>query len=263
MVSASIPPSTSTNSRRCPAADELAGQPHLGQHLGHELLAAEAGLDGHHQQRVELAQQLQVGLERRARLDRQPGQRAGRADRAGRLHRVGGRLDVEGDVVPRRPRRSPGAQRSGSSIIRWQSSGRSVALCRLCTTGSPRVRFGTKWASITSTCSQSAPLDRVGGLGRAGRSRPPGCSARSSARRCWARCLSLGTSSIRRRAASGRSRRSSAQNIASVPCRCGHSCTVGPAPEVGHPGERRAGVDAASWPATTPRRRSPPGAASR
>src|SRR5947209_5920364 len=50
-----------------------------------------------------------------------------------------------------------GAQRSGSSIIRWQSIGMSLAANKLSTTGSPRVRFGTKWASITSTCNQSAP----------------------------------------------------------------------------------------------------------
>ena len=68
-----------------PGRDVLAGQPHLGQHLGHELLAAEARLDGHHQQGVELAQHVQVRLERGARLDREPGQRAGRADRPGGL----------------------------------------------------------------------------------------------------------------------------------------------------------------------------------
>src|SRR5689334_1867269 len=50
-----------------------------------------------------------------------------------------------------------GAQRSGSSIIRWQSIGMSLAANRLSTTGSPSVRFGTKCASITSTCNQSAP----------------------------------------------------------------------------------------------------------
>ena len=57
-----------------------------------------------------------------------------------------------------------GAQRSGSSIIRWQSIGVSAALPSASTTGSPSVRFGTKWLSITSTCSQSAAGDR-GGLG--------------------------------------------------------------------------------------------------
>src|SRR5512139_2413821 len=50
----------------------------------------------------------------------------------------------------------PGAQRSGSSIIRWQSSGVSVAFASASTTGMPSVRFGTKWLSMTSTWSQSA-----------------------------------------------------------------------------------------------------------
>jgi hypothetical protein len=34
----------------------------------------------------------------------------------------------------------------------------SVTARRLSTTGSPIVRFGTKWLSITSMCSQSAPV---------------------------------------------------------------------------------------------------------
>ena len=34
----------------------------------------------------------------------------------------------------------------------------SVVFSNDSTTGSPRVRFGTKWLSITSTCSQSAPV---------------------------------------------------------------------------------------------------------
>src|SRR3954471_6111349 len=40
--------------------------------------------------------------------------------------------------------------------MRWQSNGSVVALRRLSTTGRPMVRLGTKWLSITSTCSQSA-----------------------------------------------------------------------------------------------------------
>src|SRR6478735_626580 len=50
----------------------------------------------------------------------------------------------------------PGAQRSGSSIIRWQSTGIGDTLTSASTTGSPRVRLGTKWLSMTSTCAQSA-----------------------------------------------------------------------------------------------------------
>ncbi len=52
-----------------------------------------------------------------------------------------------------------GAHRSGSSIMRWQSSGRAETLRSDSTTGSPSVRFGTKWLSITSTCTQSADWD--------------------------------------------------------------------------------------------------------
>ena len=37
-------------------------------------------------------------------------------------------------------------------------------------------------------------------------------------------------------------RRSRARNIASVPCRCGHSCTVGPGPRSGTPGQAGPGV---------------------
>ena len=49
-----------------------------------------------------------------------------------------------------------GAHRSGSSIIKWQSSGSVACLSRAWTTGRPSVKFGTKWLSMTSTCSQSA-----------------------------------------------------------------------------------------------------------
>ena len=49
-----------------------------------------------------------------------------------------------------------GAQRSGSSIIRWQSSGTGLTRASASTTGRPRVRLGTKCPSITSTWAQSA-----------------------------------------------------------------------------------------------------------
>ena len=48
-----------------------------------------------------------------------------------------------------------GAQRSGCSIIKWMSSILSVTLRMDSTTGSPSVRLGTKWLSITSTCTAS------------------------------------------------------------------------------------------------------------
>src|SRR5438034_8530349 len=58
-------------------------------------------------------------------------------------------------AAPASTYRSP--QSSGRSIIRWTSSGRRVARCRSATIFGPNVRFGTKWPSITSTWTQSAP----------------------------------------------------------------------------------------------------------
>ena len=63
-----------------------------------------------------------------------------------------------------------GAQRSGSSIIRWQSSGIGLTFARASTTGRPRVRFGTKWPSITSTWAQSALAIRASSASRLAKS---------------------------------------------------------------------------------------------
>ena len=54
----------------------------------------------------------------------------------------------------------PGAQRSASAIIRWASSGTGLTAWMRWTTGSPMVRLGTKWLSMTSTCTASALLMR-------------------------------------------------------------------------------------------------------
>ena len=51
---------------------------------------------------------------------------------------------------------NPGAQRSGSAIIRWMSNGVATALWSDSTTGNPIVRLGTKWLSITSMWMKSA-----------------------------------------------------------------------------------------------------------
>src|SRR5688572_21663078 len=45
--------------------------------------------------------------------------------------------------------------------MRWQSSGTGLTACTACMTGRPKVRFGTKCASMTSTCSQSASATRA------------------------------------------------------------------------------------------------------
>src|SRR5918994_790040 len=40
--------------------------------------------------------------------------------------------------------------------MRWQSTGIGDTATSRSTTGRPRVRLGTKWLSMTSTCAQSA-----------------------------------------------------------------------------------------------------------
>ena len=217
---------------RCAAAGgrtatRRARLPHLRQHLGHELLAAEAGLDRHHQQRVEVGQQVQVRLEGRARLDRQPGQ--ARRPRAGRGPAGPGRRPPRRGTVTLcgaglRVRRGPPVRVVDHQVAveRQRRSPRR----RPRTTGRPMVRLGTKWLSMTSTCSQSAPRTARRPR-RAGRSRP---SSRLGAIIGGTRCQPYRRRPDRSPAAQQR------QNIASVPCRCGHSWTVGPVPEVGHAG---------------------------
>ena len=128
----------------------------LGRHEVEELLAAEARLHRHQQQHVELGQQVLVGLDRGGRLERHAGPGAVAADLAGQPDRGGGRLDVEGDRAAARLDVRQRRCRSGSSIIRCASSGRSVDRASASTIVGPNVRFGTKWLSITSTCTQSA-----------------------------------------------------------------------------------------------------------
>ena len=49
------------------------------------------------------------------------------------------------------------ACRSASVIIRCASTGRSLCRASASTMAGPKVRLGTKWLSITSTWTQSAP----------------------------------------------------------------------------------------------------------
>ena len=62
MVSSLTPPSIWSQMSPPCRRDELPGPVDLGQHQVHELLAAEAGLDGHQQHQVELGQQVSVRL---------------------------------------------------------------------------------------------------------------------------------------------------------------------------------------------------------
>ena len=55
----------------------------------------------------------------------------------------------------------PGAQRSGSVIIRCTSSGIGLVAWMRSTICGPNVRLGTKWLSMTSTCAKSAVAIRA------------------------------------------------------------------------------------------------------
>ena len=71
----------------------------LGQHFGHECLAAETGDDGHAEQQVDGAEEGQGVIERGGRVDREPGEASGGTDAAQSfLHVVIG-LGVDGDHV--------------------------------------------------------------------------------------------------------------------------------------------------------------------
>ena len=59
-----------------------------------------------------------------------------------------------------------GSCTSGLLIIRCTSSGRSVVRLRYLTKGTPIDRFGTKWPSITSTCTASAPASSISATSR-------------------------------------------------------------------------------------------------
>ena len=100
-------------------------------------------------------EQVRDVLHRGARVERQAG--AAPAARMARRVRTGACAASAWIVTFLAPASAyPGAHRSGSVIIRWQSSGSVACLSSDSTTGRPRVRFGTKWLSMTSTCSQSA-----------------------------------------------------------------------------------------------------------
>ena len=122
-----------------------------------EALAAEAGIDGHHQHEVDEVEQRLDHRGGRAGVDRDAGALAEVADGLERAVDVRPGLGMDGDRRRRRPRRRPrGRGRPG------RSSGERRRTCRVCgrsafTTGGPKVMLGTKWPSITSRWIQSAP----------------------------------------------------------------------------------------------------------
>ena len=61
----------------------------------------------------------------------------------------------------RRARRTPAPSGRASSIIRCTSSGTGLVAWMRSTICGPNVRFGTKWLSMTSTCTKSAAAMRA------------------------------------------------------------------------------------------------------
>ena len=203
-----------------------------------------------------------------AGLSAMPARAPSRAQLAGQRTGACGGLDVERDRSSTRlgKARRPTVRVLDHEVARPPESGETSTIRS--TTGSPSVRFGTKWLSITSTCAQSAVAMRASSCSRlaksdgedAGRdhevhglsvacrggatSHPyptptrevgHGCdmsTARDGHRTGPSGRSSGATAQVGRPTARGPQRllRSSARCIASVPCTCGHSCTEGPSP---------------------------------
>jgi hypothetical protein len=155
--------------------ETLLAQPaDLGQHVGHELLTAEAGLDAHHEHEIDL------GQDRREHLDRGLGTHRdsdlvdarvaeGLHDLA-RARGAAGDLPVEGQHV----RAGLGEvarvlQRVGDHQVHVERAARDL-LDRLDHRRADR-EVGTKWPSITSTCSQSAPASSTRRISSASRAK--------------------------------------------------------------------------------------------
>ena len=129
----------------------------LSTHRRDERLAAEAGIDGHHQDEVEPIEHVFDRLGRRRGIERDARLLAERADRLQRAVEMLGRLGVDGDGV-----RAGLGEGFEIGVARARSSDGSrtvlsVSGRRAATTGGPKVMLGTKWPSITSRWIQSAP----------------------------------------------------------------------------------------------------------
>ena len=125
---------------------------------GQELLAAESGIDRHHQDDVDEIEHPRNGFDRRRRDSaRRPHVLPSDADQLQRAVQMRAGLRMHADVIGAglgerarcngRPARSSDARRT--------AAGRAGAA--LASTGGPKLMFGTKWPSMTSRCSQSAP----------------------------------------------------------------------------------------------------------
>ena len=118
IVSSETPPSTSSTTS-AGSSPRRRAQP-LGR-LGDVALAAPAGVDAHQQAEVDDLRDRLDGLDRRARVDHDPGGAAGLADRL-RARSGCAASPPGGSVITSAPAfANASTWRSGRSIIRWQS----------------------------------------------------------------------------------------------------------------------------------------------
>ena len=100
MLSTLMPPSTSSRMSRPLRVDALGARCSIFRSAdGDEALAAEAGVDAHHQHEVDLVDHPVEHVERRRRVEHQPGLAAGGADQLQRAIDVRARVGMKADEV--------------------------------------------------------------------------------------------------------------------------------------------------------------------
>ena len=187
-----------------------------------------------------MAQRLDVRLQRGARLDREPGQGAGRPQVLGQRDGVGRRLDVHRHVVRAGlgvPDGPPVRVVDHEVAVERHVGRRQQRLDHRQPEG--QVRHEVRVHHVDVQPVGAVPTGVGDGRGLVGQPREVRRQdARGDHRMHVARVRRAGAA-VRTPGGADRPaqrvRRSRARNIASVPCRCGHSCTDGPGPSRARP----------------------------
>ena len=157
IVSRLMPPSTSSAARARAASSMRRARAILSSDDGMNCCPPKPGIHRHHEQEVEVGEHLLDRRERRGRIERDAGGAAELAD-ARELALQVRRRPRRGSSAPSRRRRR--SRRSSAPARRPSCARRAAASCTrrsVSMTFAPKVRFGTKRPSITSTWIQSAP----------------------------------------------------------------------------------------------------------
>ena len=140
---------------QAPTRDLVTQATNLRHLVVQELLSAETGFDGHDQHHVELVEDVENRFDRLGGTHGEACLAAHVTQLAGQTHRrVGGaHMERDGGGTELRVFRGP----TVGVLDHQVHVDRQVGdLADALDDGSPRVRFGTKWWSITSTCTRSA-----------------------------------------------------------------------------------------------------------